>query len=284
MKIAPGPLLPTVATWSTIPWGSCPLGPPQHGGVPASRGARGERCPPGPVSSQGRRCPPAGDGHGPGGALVLHLPSPRDPGTGPGPAQGVRGPHRAGRSPCCPPGAPDPGAQCCRGCGGVRRGARGPWWNWRPVSSAESPLAGTPGLVAREGGHIVEGPAVPLLEDLDELPTSSEMTFPILGLSVPYQLRHLTASRGCAAACIFCRAPNAWGRRVRRRTVASFLAEVATLRRERGLVFLSFRDDTFTADPRGGCRSCAGGSSSRGVTCTGTARRGSPSWTPRPRT
>jgi len=110
------------------------------------------------------------------------------------------------------------------------------------------PLAGTPGLVAREGGHIVEGPAVPLLEDLDELPTSSEMTFPILGLSVPYQLRHLTASRGCAAACIFCRAPNAWGRRVRRRTVASFLAEVATLRRERGLVFLSFRDDTFTAD------------------------------------
>lgn len=103
---------------------------------------------------------------------------------------------------------------------------------------------GIPGLVTRSG----EGPSVTLLESLDDLPPTSEMTFPILGVSIPYQLRHLTASRGCAAACVFCRAPGAWGRRVRRRSVASFLEEVAEIRRQRDLVFLSFRDDTFTAD------------------------------------
>lgn len=101
---------------------------------------------------------------------------------------------------------------------------------------------GTPGLATRGD----DGPPASLLENLDVL--STEITFPVLGVSVPYQMRHLMASRGCSANCTFCRAPAAWGRHVRRRSVASLLAQVADLRKRHDAAYLSFRDDTFTAD------------------------------------
>jgi len=108
--------------------------------------------------------------------------------------------------------------------------------------------AGIAGLVVRQGEGITDGGPVPLVDNLDDLPTVTKSSFPILGVSIPYQMRHIMASRGCSARCVFCCAPDIWGRRVRRRSVESLMAEIAELRRLYGCVFLSFRDDTFTAD------------------------------------
>jgi len=116
------------------------------------------------------------------------------------------------------------------------------------LQSGKSP-AGLPGLVVRQGEGIADGGPVPIIDNLDDLPPVTKMSFPVLGVSIPYQLRHIMASRGCSARCVFCCAPEAWGRRVRRRSVESMMAEIAELRRLYGCVFLSFRDDTFTADP-----------------------------------
>lgn len=126
----------------------------------------------------------------------------------------------------------------------------------RRLGDGES-LAGTAGLATRHDGGLDEGAPVPFLENLDDLPMAAGVDFPILGVSVPYQLRHIMASRGCSAGCIFCCAPGAWGRHVRRRSVESVVAEMGELRKRRGCCFLSLRDDTFSADRDWVRRFCA---------------------------
>lgn len=109
---------------------------------------------------------------------------------------------------------------------------------------AKGDLADVAGLTTRAG---VGRPAV-WVDELDDLALPATPPFPIVGVSIPYQVRHLMASRGCGARCTFCHAPVAWGRKVRRRSVASLLRELKALRDETGLAFVSFRDDTFTSD------------------------------------
>ena len=114
------------------------------------------------------------------------------------------------------------------------------------------------GLLWREGDEILLGKPVDLIEDLDSLPSVPATELNIMGVEKLYQRRHLLASRGCSARCIFCRAPEAWGRRVRRHSVARVLADVDVLRHKYGLLHVSFRDDTFTDDKDWTRKLCAG--------------------------
>mgnify|MGYP002681354791 FL=1 len=110
-------------------------------------------------------------------------------------------------------------------------------------------LAGTPGLWCRSGGAVIAGPVRPLVEPLDSLPSIARADLTILGVDPLLQLRHLVTGRGCGARCAFCYAPSAWRGCVRAHSIDGLMREIAALRERRGLVYLSFRDDTFTDDP-----------------------------------
>ena len=114
------------------------------------------------------------------------------------------------------------------------------------------------GLLWREGDEILLGEPVGLIEDLDDLPSVPAAELNIMGVEKLYQRRHLLASRGCSARCIFCRAPEAWGRQVRRHSVARVLADVDVLRQKYGLLHVSFRDDTFSDDKEWTLKLCTG--------------------------
>jgi len=59
-------------------------------------------------------------------------------------------------------------------------------------------------------------------------------------------LSYLITSRGCPASCTFCNTPEFWGNSIRFRSPASVLRELELLRKQHGLTYFSFRDDTFT--------------------------------------
>ena len=113
---------------------------------------------------------------------------------------------------------------------------------------AGEPLAGIPGLVIREGSTITDGGAPELIEDLDSLPVLAESDLTLLGVDRRFQLRHLITGRGCTGRCSFCYAPEAWSGCVRTHSVDRICRELAELKRRYGLIYMSFRDDMFTAD------------------------------------
>lgn len=108
--------------------------------------------------------------------------------------------------------------------------------------------AGIAGTTARDGaGSIAWAPARPSIPDLDRLPHNADHLARSIGVDVPDQLRYFISSRGCPGACTFCNTPDFWGKRVRFRSADDVLREFRTLRERHGLVYVSLRDDTFTA-------------------------------------
>jgi anaerobic magnesium-protoporphyrin IX monomethyl ester cyclase len=99
-----------------------------------------------------------------------------------------------------------------------------------------------------ERGRVLAGPARPAIDDLDSLPVAGESVGDTIGVDLRRQLEFIITSRGCPANCLFCSSPLFWGRGVRFRTPYSVVREISMLKERYGLVYFSFRDDTFTAD------------------------------------
>ncbi len=120
----------------------------------------------------------------------------------------------------------------------------------------------TPGFWFKQGGEIVKGPPAPLLEDLDWLP------FPAWDLldmrryislwyqldAVRYGLRgtSIMASRGCPYNCTYCQPTlrRLFGRKVRRRSPDSLVAEMLELKGRFRIHGLMWLDDTFLLNRR----------------------------------
>jgi len=101
----------------------------------------------------------------------------------------------------------------------------------------------------RKNGEIVSTPTRPYLEDLD---------------SLPYPARHLLnnglyrrpdtddvqttvqSCRGCPSSCIFCLAPVVYGSKIRLRSPANVVVELAECAEKYGIRDFFFRADTFT--------------------------------------
>lgn len=107
-----------------------------------------------------------------------------------------------------------------------------------------------PGLVLRSNGSICHTQPRTPLADLDSLPHSSAWLHEALYTDASLQAEFISSSRGCPASCSFCASPAFWGRRVRARSAVSVAAEISFIRDRYGLIYLSLRDDTFTADRR----------------------------------
>lgn len=109
-------------------------------------------------------------------------------------------------------------------------------------------LNSIPGLVLRQGREVQQtAPRTPV-QQLDLLPFPAQYLDEMLYGDPQLQAEFLAGSRGCPAACRFCASPVFWGRRVRFRSATSIADEMRFLRDTFGLIYLSLRDDTFTAD------------------------------------
>lgn len=105
------------------------------------------------------------------------------------------------------------------------------------LASGESG-AGLPSLAWREEGQIRVSEERALVEDLDSLPfpdrdsiPSDLFRFPLTG----DPLTMISLSRGCPHSCIYCLAPLYYGRRERRRSAGSALAEIRECVRRHGI-------------------------------------------------
>jgi anaerobic magnesium-protoporphyrin IX monomethyl ester cyclase len=114
--------------------------------------------------------------------------------------------------------------------------------------AAGGDLAGVAGIAYRAGGEVLQGAPRAPIEDLDSLPVPGERPGSSIGVDYRRQLEFVITSRGCPASCLFCSSPLFWGRGVRFRSPDSVVRELRMLRERFGLVYFSFRDDTFTAD------------------------------------
>ncbi len=103
------------------------------------------------------------------------------------------------------------------------------------------------GLAYRRKGLTACGGWPEPIEDLDAIPLPLE-AFRRHGVDPRRQFAVLVTSRGCPAKCAFCNTPEYWGSRIRFRSADHVIAELRALRSEYGLLEVSFRDDTFTAD------------------------------------
>jgi radical SAM superfamily enzyme YgiQ (UPF0313 family) len=105
------------------------------------------------------------------------------------------------------------------------------------------------GLTFKNNGKIINTPARPLIENLDELP------FPVREFYInEKEIRKPTvegimfATRGCPFQCIFCASHVMWTRRVRHRSVENIIAEMKELKNNYGLKYIRFNDDSFTVN------------------------------------
>ena len=114
--------------------------------------------------------------------------------------------------------------------------------------AAGASLAGVAGIAYREGTDCLKSAPRPAIADLDLLPVPGADTGESVGVDYRRQLEFVITSRGCPASCLFCSSPLFWGRGVRFRSPRSVVAEIRLLKERYGLVYFSFRDDTFTAD------------------------------------
>jgi len=113
---------------------------------------------------------------------------------------------------------------------------------------AGTELSGVAGIAYREGGEPRRSAPRAPIHDLDTLPVPGARIGASIGVDYRRQLEFVITSRGCPASCLFCSSPLFWGKGVRFRSPGSVVQELRLLRKRFGLVYFSFRDDTFTAD------------------------------------
>ncbi|MBI3448018.1 MAG: radical SAM protein [Acidobacteria bacterium] len=101
---------------------------------------------------------------------------------------------------------------------------------------------GVAGLVLRDTGATAPREAIASLDDIP-FPAPHYEGF---HLDVTAEAGFIITSRGCPGRCTFCNTPDFWGTKMRFRSAASVLDEIRFLARERGILYVSVRDDTFT--------------------------------------
>lgn len=110
-----------------------------------------------------------------------------------------------------------------------------------------------PGIAFLDGGRTVSSPPRSMLADLDSLPHPAWDLFPVESYIGSMDHRQKTqphmevvASRGCPYRCVYCY--HIYGRRVRRRSPGSIVAEIEELVDRYGIEYTGFPDDLFTSD------------------------------------
>lgn len=106
-------------------------------------------------------------------------------------------------------------------------------------------LAEIAGLAVRKGAKVIYSLRPPI-GDIDALALPVRYMDDAWGCDIRRQLEFIITSRGCPANCRFCSSPRFWGAGLRFRSPRSMVDEIRTIRDRYGLIYFSFRDDTFT--------------------------------------
>lgn len=111
------------------------------------------------------------------------------------------------------------------------------------------PLSTIRGIAYRSTDNSIQLTAPrPLLNNLDELPSTAAWFKHSVGVNEELQAEFVLTARGCPATCSFCSSPAFWLRSLRFRSPAIIVEELKNIRDRYGLIYFSLRDDTFTAD------------------------------------
>lgn len=116
-----------------------------------------------------------------------------------------------------------------------------------PAVQTGDDLSGVAGIFFRRNGEIIETAARALLGNLDALPFPHDSAAACLHEYELYPreaFSHIFATRGCPYNCFFCGSRNVWSRRVRFRSAANVVEELALLQAA-GAERIHFDDDTF---------------------------------------
>ena len=105
-----------------------------------------------------------------------------------------------------------------------------------------------PGIYFRnERGQLQGNPVPDLIHDLDSLPVPARDL--VLNCDFhAYRAHSILTTRGCPYNCSFCADKRIWGGRVRRRSVANVIAELALLKNTYDPELVNIQDGTFTFD------------------------------------
>ncbi len=130
---------------------------------------------------------------------------------------------------------------------------------WRRFVNGENP-ADIPGFTMMKDGEIFRTPGLLLVRDLDELPLPDRSMFDMEKYfetwysmdRVDPDLRgtSIMATRGCPFKCTFCQPTlsEIFGKRMRKRSAGSILAELELLVSDYGIDAFMFEDSTFVVD------------------------------------
>jgi len=114
---------------------------------------------------------------------------------------------------------------------------------------AGADVGGVAGLSwKRPDGTIVTNAARPNHPRLDDFPFPAKDLILFDELMEPDGYCTVLFSRGCPYRCTFCSSPTIWTRKMRWRTPANVVAEMAATQARWGTEFFSFQDDTFTTN------------------------------------
>lgn len=119
----------------------------------------------------------------------------------------------------------------------------------RPLSGSSPPA----GVLWRDDHDILEGPQGGFMKDLDELPFPAYDLFEVRNSRPPvyfdfghYPSVNIMTSRGCPSRCIFCASKLTMGPRYRAFSPLYIFELIRYLKKDFGVHFFSFTDDTFT--------------------------------------
>lgn len=111
------------------------------------------------------------------------------------------------------------------------------------------PLDTVAGLSWKDAaGRIVTNAPRPNHPALDEFPFPAKDLILFPEVMEPDGYCTLLFSRGCPYRCTFCSSPTVWTRKMRWRSPANMVAEMAETQARWGTEFFSFQDDTFTTN------------------------------------
>lgn len=108
-----------------------------------------------------------------------------------------------------------------------------------------------PNLVYRENGDIRENNRIPLVDNLDTLPTAAHLldwTLYQYHVIPGSRLGAVSTSRGCDHSCTFCSQQRFWNRVWRGRAASAVVAEIAELRGKYGVNVILLTDEYPTHD------------------------------------
>jgi radical SAM superfamily enzyme YgiQ (UPF0313 family) len=116
--------------------------------------------------------------------------------------------------------------------------------------AAGTDLGQVPGIAFRRDGELVLTQPRPLIKELDRLPLPARHLLPLSKYRALRSHCSVVTSRGCSFGCLFCSAPQMFGRRVRFRNPKLVVEEMEIIHRDLGFEEINVVDDTFTLNAR----------------------------------